>query len=581
MNLDDLLKSIREEDDDSKGGKINADKLKSKTFKNPLVGQSFKAPGLPKERPVVVKIEPDKLIPKDDDSTKEVVEKLDELIKVIKADNELEKKEQDYDKKKDASEKRQKRERRIEVKKLITKSGVVQKGVKKLQDLFDTVLKFLGFTLLGQIIKFIQDFISNPKNKGFIEGIQDFIRSIPGRLAEARLKIQGVIDWFKGTVEQVKKFANDFRELLKNAPFLGDIFKTQEEKDTARQVEEERRQGQREAGGDVLQTEPFGGLFNSGGGMIPFLGTDTVPAMLTPGEFVMSRGAVNMFGADTMMAMNKAGGGTNIPKYGLVPGYSGGGFVEKMGMTRSQFEIYKREVAKIESEGSGGYAARGGANNHYDGKYQMGEVAKMDAARLLGETFPGHDAAARAAFRADPAMQERYFEAYTKANHGYMMSDPMFANASPQRKLEILGYAHNQGWSKALDWLNTGEVGRDKFGTAGTKYVDAINKAFKGKHSAPTAPPVIPPPGFDSKEDDRFGGFDLDFIFEPIRQFLGVDTPNAPTSTKIIVLPAVKQAAQQQPGAQTDNEIPNFKISSNVKMRGLVGKALGIGDLVS
>ena len=30
MNLDDLLKSIREEDDDSKGGKINADKFKTK-----------------------------------------------------------------------------------------------------------------------------------------------------------------------------------------------------------------------------------------------------------------------------------------------------------------------------------------------------------------------------------------------------------------------------------------------------------------------------------------------------------------------------------------------------------------------
>ena len=52
------------------------------------------------------------------------------------------------------------------------------------------------------------------------------------------------------------------------------------------------------------------------------MGTDTVPAMLTPGEFVMSRGAVNMFGADTMMAMNKAGGGTNIPKFGLVSGIS-------------------------------------------------------------------------------------------------------------------------------------------------------------------------------------------------------------------------------------------------------------------
>ena len=36
MNLDDLLKSIREEDDDSKGGKINAENFKTKTFKKSL-----------------------------------------------------------------------------------------------------------------------------------------------------------------------------------------------------------------------------------------------------------------------------------------------------------------------------------------------------------------------------------------------------------------------------------------------------------------------------------------------------------------------------------------------------------------
>ena len=383
---------------------------------------------------------------------------------------------------------------------------------------------------------------------------------------------------------------------MKNAPFLGDLFKTAEEKEAEQRRREERdRQTETELGPNFTTMR--------GGGMTPFLGTDTVPAMLTPGEFIMSRGAVNMFGADTLMAMNKAGGGTNIPKFGLVPGYQGGGFVERMGMTRSQFEVYKKAVADIESKGSGGYAAKGGYNDHYDGKYQMGKVAKMDAARLLGEKFPGHDAAARAAFRADPAMQERYFEAYTNANYGYMMSDPLFASASPQRKLEILGYAHNQGWSKALDWLNTGEVGRDAFGTAGTKYVDAINKAFKGKTSAPPVMPAGPffGPGFDSNEraqsermnlidlmnanrakqsTNRFSGFDLDFIFKPIREFLGVDTPNAPTSTKIIVLPAVKQTAQQ-PSTQVDNEIPNFKISSGVKMRGLVGKALGIEDLVS
>lgn len=48
----------------------------------------------------------------------------------------------------------------------------------------------------------------------------------------------------------------------------------------------------------------------SGGGF----GTDTVPAMLTPGEFVMSKGAVDRFGVGTMMEMNRAGGGTNRPK---------------------------------------------------------------------------------------------------------------------------------------------------------------------------------------------------------------------------------------------------------------------------
>ena len=590
MNLDDLLKSIREEDDDSKGAKIDTEKfLKRKTFSNPLKGQRYQAPGLPSAPPIVIKptvvnVDPEKLIPQDESESEneEIIEKLNELIEVIKDDNALEEARQDYEKKIESEEKRKEREKRIEVKKIFGITGIADKVIKESQSIFDTVIKFLAFTVLGQIVKFVTDFLKNPKNKGFIENVQNFIRSIPGRLREAREKIQGVIDWFRNTVNEIKKFTADFKELLKKAPYLGDLFKTEEERETEQKAEQKRREER-----DRQIEEDLGPDFTAmkGGGMIPFLGTDTVPAMLTPGEFVMSRGAVNMFGADTMLAMNQAGGGTNIPKYGLVPGYSGGGFVEKMGLSRSQFEIYKREVAKIESEGNGGYAAIGGANNHYDGKYQMGKVAKMDAARLLGEEFPGHDAAARAEFRSDPAMQERYFEAYTKANHGYMMSDPLFANATPQRKLEILGYAHNQGWAKALDWLNTGEVGRDKFGTKGTKYVDAINKAFRNNISSPTAPPVLPPPGLPSGTgkpvDDRFDGFDLDFIFKPIRQFLRVDTPNAPTSTKIIVLPPIKQQANQPTTTQTSNEIPDFRVSSGVQMRGLVGKALGIEDLVS
>ena len=58
--------------------------------------------------------------------------------------------------------------------------------------------------------------------------------------------------------------------------------------------------------------------------------------MLTPGEFVMSRGAVNMFGVDTMMAMNKAGGGTNRPKFGLISGYPGGWCCYKTSLKKVQ-----------------------------------------------------------------------------------------------------------------------------------------------------------------------------------------------------------------------------------------------------
>ena len=51
------------------------------------------------------------------------------------------------------------------------------------------------------------------------------------------------------------------------------------------------------------------------GTMVPGSGNkDTVPAMLTPGEIVMTKPAVEKFGADTLLGMNAAAGSTNIPK---------------------------------------------------------------------------------------------------------------------------------------------------------------------------------------------------------------------------------------------------------------------------
>ena len=54
-------------------------------------------------------------------------------------------------------------------------------------------------------------------------------------------------------------------------------------------------------------------------------GVDKVPAMLSDGEFVMSVGAVQKYGVDTLEGMNAAGGGTNKPKMMNGKTYAAGG----------------------------------------------------------------------------------------------------------------------------------------------------------------------------------------------------------------------------------------------------------------
>jgi hypothetical protein len=49
--------------------------------------------------------------------------------------------------------------------------------------------------------------------------------------------------------------------------------------------------------------------FELGGGIF---GTDTVPAMLTPGEFVVKKSAVDAIGVDNLKAMNSGNTGTSM-----------------------------------------------------------------------------------------------------------------------------------------------------------------------------------------------------------------------------------------------------------------------------
>ena len=73
------------------------------------------------------------------------------------------------------------------------------------------------------------------------------------------------------------------------------------------------------------------------------------------------------------------------------------------------FNKFAETIKQLES--SGRYDIVGGSGNMYDGAYQLGRMAKADAAKRLGITVK-HDAASREAFRQDPDLQDDMFEAF-------------------------------------------------------------------------------------------------------------------------------------------------------------------------
>ena len=190
-----------------------------------------------------------------------------------------------------------------------------------------------------------------------------------------------------------------------------------------------------------------------------------------------------------------------------------------IGISESDFKIFGETIARIESKGI--YDIAGGSGNHYDGKYQMGRDAKIEAGKILGIKL-GHDSASREAFRKNPELQERAFAALTLANHRRLMKNPKYANASKNKKLEILAYAHSQGGGAANKWLNTGAVSKDAFNVPGTKYSSAVAKNLgQGSVDATPAPAPSeqappPAPAGEAKPEES-----EDNIFTMAAKFIG------------------------------------------------------------
>ena len=346
-----------------------------------------------------------------------------------------------------------------------------------------------------------------------------------------------------------------------------------------------------------------------GGGFA--MGTDTVPAMLTPGEFVMSRGAVSMFGADTMMAMNKMGGGTNRPKYGKVLGFSGGGLFGEAPLTKAA------RAAGYEDKELAAFLAQ---MAHETGNFQFKRELGGGASHYGGGgpyTLPNG--------KVVPAKY--HGRGYIQLTHDYnykkygdrlgvdLLNNPELAlDGDVAAKIAVEYWKDNVRPTVKGNWDNVflhskainlpsatspsqvrGMADRQK------KYDQYLKKIMSQKPrqimpAVPTAPGSLGPAFSDntsmkdlSKQQlvrDRSNSIRSKlsnpletFVFTPLRRALSVGTPNVPTETRNFMMPPVETPKQNQSSNQT-GDIPVFNISSGNSMRDLVSKDLGIHDLV-
>jgi hypothetical protein len=241
----------------------------------------------------------------------------------------------------------------------------IKKMIQPVTSLWDTIVQLLGAIIIGWGITKLLNWLGDPKNAKAVEQFKDFVVTflppiLKGLLALAALGIATKLFLFTKSIVMgaavmigaLKAFmgkmllfalANPWlaagiglAALIGGAAILG-AKKDAPEPEVGGQeqgdmglgaVDDVQNAGDNAVaaqglkGGGKVEKESEQAQAMKGGGKV---GTDKIPAMLSPGEFVMSQKAVSMWGGGLLETMNKAGGGTNLPKRANGITYAAGG----------------------------------------------------------------------------------------------------------------------------------------------------------------------------------------------------------------------------------------------------------------
>ena len=526
---------------------------------------------------------------------------LDNILKSLTLQNKEKKKRTDEERKKSEDRRRRQREGDLE-KPLSQLKSLAKKIIAPAQGILDRIFRFIKFTLLGYAFNQLVNWFSDPKNADKVKVLGRFLKDWWPALLSAYVLfatpfgkfIRVTLKLLRGLIPQMVRFITKhpiiaasaaaavgaYAMVQKNEAYRDELKKTEpsivtpkETKETGKtpgtpqlqqeQVFQRGLGGMFNGGGLVRRKSFFGGgevqkeldinqiAFAEGGGVddssgvkIKGAGSDTQLIAAAPGEVVMSKKAVDKYGANFFLDLNKKAGGTNIPKIANnIQLAAGGGLIKRT----------------IKSFQGGGMV--GGALNQL-GKFLPGTGSAIAPKytemgfqnKLLGIPLNRRVVNQQAGERLSPKAVNRY-------------------NQAPTAPSTI------RPWS-AFDSTQV-SVPKPR-ATSGGSFVGDAFKNFKAnvktiKGAAKRQEVMMREMGY---EPDGY----VNLRGQPMN--LGPQSRSVAPGPRIIVskttytvLPPIK-APSKQPSIARGSKIPEFIISGNNDSRSKIASSLGIADLV-
>jgi GH24 family phage-related lysozyme (muramidase) len=316
-----------------------------------------------------------------------ILTSLDDILKSLTEQNKVAKKESESNRKKEENEKRSIFESGLE-KRFQKVAEVAQKLLSPVKSILDRIIDFFVTVFIGNAVYKLVDWIANPENKRKIDSILKFLKDYWPALLSAYFLFGTTLGGFVRSISGIliRGIASlAVKNPIATTAVIGGVGAAVREGQIAEQRKELKtltpekaketgktpppsqligEQGSRfglgqafRGGGLANRIAKFAGGGFTGQGMVEGeKGIDKIPAMLSDGEFVMSRGAVQKWGLSTLESMNAAGGGTNKPRIlNGVQHAAGGGAIG----TASEL-IKKEEALSSVTPGTNDYIIPGG-----------------------------------------------------------------------------------------------------------------------------------------------------------------------------------------------------------------------------